>query len=432
MADTATFGAAMKTKFLGPIRDNIHRLRGKVLLFGGDDGQGSANPTDFPGIIRSAEGVDFVGNEFRIPLKASRNQAVGFRSENDTLPAPGASKYTYLQEPMRYAYGLFNITGQLLKASDTNEGAFKQAFKAEMEDLVLTAKIDHNRAAYGNGVGALATATAAVGAATNVIPVDTTIYFRGGEIIDFVTVSTGAYLDAAHAALEVTAINRAGLTITFGNVANLTANLGANTSIAVRASSDSTSTTPNNSFNREIQGLANIVAASGSLHGVSPTTYPFWASFVQNTVGAISDTVLRNAKDSVGFESGLDEVGGLEFVIVTTRGVRRRYSDTLTAQKRFAATERVTLKGGFDVLLFDENPIFVDDQCPIGNVFGLRTSKLFWAQMSDWEWMERDGDVLKWESRRDRYIAVLYKYSQLGTTHRNSHFRLTGVTDDTR
>jgi hypothetical protein len=58
-----------------------------VLLFGDPE----ANPTEFKGIIPRAENIDFVGNEFRIPIKAKRNQAVGFRSENETLPAPGAS-----------------------------------------------------------------------------------------------------------------------------------------------------------------------------------------------------------------------------------------------------------------------------------------------------------------------------------------------------
>ena len=82
MADTATFSGAMKTMFIGPIRDILPQ--GKVLLFGDQ----YANPTDFKGILPSAEGIDMVGNEFRIPMKTRRNQSVGFRSENETLPAP--------------------------------------------------------------------------------------------------------------------------------------------------------------------------------------------------------------------------------------------------------------------------------------------------------------------------------------------------------
>lgn len=427
MADTATFSAAMKTKFIGPIRDILPQ--GKVLLFGDNE----ANPTDFKGILPSAENIDFVGNEFRIPMKARRNQSVGFRSENETLPAPGSSSYTYLTEPLRYAYSLFNITGQLLKASETNEGAFITAFKQEMEDTILASKLDFNRAAYGDGSGKLCNVTAtgagggALTAGSLVVNVDTTINFRGlGEIVDFVN-AAGTVVSPAH---TVTAVDRINLDITI--TPGLAAALTAGTHYPVRSSVDSTVATPNNSQNKEINGLANIVSSTGVLHGLNPATYGFWAAYNAAINGPVSDTVLRNAKDTVGFNAGLDLETGLDFALITTRGVRRRYSDTLTALKRFSNAESVTLHGGFTALMFDENPIFIDDQCPVGNIYGLALNKMFWAQMSDWDWMEEDGKVLKWEPRRDRYIAVLYKYCQLGTTFRTAHFRLTGVTDDVR
>lgn len=421
MADTATFSAAMKTKFIGPIRDNLPK--GKVLLFGDNE----ANPDQFKGILASAEGIDFVGNEFRIPTKAKRNQAVGFRSENEKLPAPGSSSYTYFQEPMRYGYALFNITGQLMKAAESDEGAFRSAFKAEMEDTLLASKLDFNRAAYGDGSGKMATIRVNELAAQTVLDVDTTINFRTGEIIDFVD-AAGTVVNAAH---EVTAVDRTNRTITVDPaIANA---LTANTHFAVRASRDSTIASPNNSQNKEIQGLTSIVSDTGTLHGLNPATYPFHKSHVKNVAGAISDSVLRDAKDAIGFEQGIDLESGLDYALVTTRGIVRRYADTLTSLKRFNDAQSVKLHGGFTAVMFDENPIFRDDGCPVGNVFGLALNKFFWSQMADWDWMEEDGSVLKWDTtRRDRYIAVLYKYCQLGTTHRGAHFRLTGVTDDVR
>lgn len=419
MADTATFSAAMKTKFIGPIRDNLHA--GKVLLFGDPE----ANPGDFRGILPSAENIDFVGNEFRIPLKTSRNQAVGFRSEGETLPAPGASSYTYLTEPMRYAYGLFNITGQLMKASESNEGAFKAAFKQEMEDTVLTSKIDHNIAAFGDGSGNLAAVRTNTSSTETVLPVSTTINFRGSEIVDIVA-SNGTVISPAHTVTGVDRTNRE-LTLSPALAANVTTS-----HFLVRASSDSTIGTPNNSQNKTIQGLASLVTSSGQLHGVNASTNPFWKSYTSAVGGAISDSVLRTAKDTVGFESGIDLESGNDFAIITTRGIRRRYADTLTSVKRFNDAQSVNLHGGFKTVMFDENPIFVDDQCPTGSVYGLSLKDMFWAQLSDWDWMEEDGKVLKWESRKDRYTAVLFKYCQLGTTRRNGHFRLTTVTDDTR
>lgn len=421
MADTATFSAAMKTKFIGPIRD--HLPKGKVLLFGDPE----ANPTDFKGIQKSAEGIDFVGNEFRIPLKSRRNNAVGFRSENETLPSPGSSSYTYLQEPMRYAYALFSITGQLLKAAASNEGAFRSAFKAEMEDTTLASKLDFNRAAYGDGSGKLCAVATNAGAGDADIVVDSTINFRGGEVIDFVT-SAGVVRSPAH---RVTAVDRTAKTITVTPVT--VATLTAGTHYPVRASSDSTVADPNNSQNKEIQGLGSIVASTGTLHGLNPSTYSWWKSYTKAVGGAVSDTVLRDAKDSVGFEAGLDVDGdALDYVLLTTRGIRRRYADTLTSLKRFNDAQSVKLHGGFTAVMFDENPIFVDDQCPVGSVYGLALNRLFWSQLADWDWMDEDGKVLHREDRKDRYSAVLYKYCNFGTTHRGAHFRLTTVTDDAR
>jgi hypothetical protein len=422
MADTASFSAAMRTKFLGPIREQLHA--GRVLLWGDSD----ANPGEWSGIAKRAEGVDFVGNDFRIPIKSKRNQAVGFRSENETLPAPGASGYTYLTEPMRYAYGLFNITGQLLKASETNEGAFKQAFKAEMEDTVLTSKIDHNRAAFADGSGKMATVRTTTGGSVATFDVDTTINFRGGEIVDIVT-AAGTVINSL-GALTVTGVDRTNRQLTVSPLTGVI--ITATTNFLVRASSDSTIAVPNNSQNKEIQGLGSIVSSSGTLHGVNPATYPFWKSYQKAIGGAVSDAVLRDMKDGAMFESGLDQSSDLDFALVTTRGIRRRYADTLTGLKQFTDTNSTTLRGGFKVLLFDENPFFVDDQCPVSTLYGISVKDLFWAQLNDWEWLDQDGNVLKWESRKDRWIAILAKYSQLGTTRRNAHAVLTGLTDDVR
>jgi hypothetical protein len=315
----------------------------------------------------------------------------------------------------------------LLKASESNEGAFRSAFKAEMDDTLLASKLDHNRAAFGDGTGVLTTLSANEAAAQTVISVNSTINFRGGERIDGVTVATGVVIEPARL---VTSVDRVNKTITVTPA--LTTGLTATTDGWVRSSSDSTVAVPNNSFNKEIQGLSSIVTQTGALHGINASSYSWWAAYVKAVGGAVSDSVLRDAKDAVGFEQGVDVDSGLDFALLTTRGIRRRYADTLTALKRFNDAQSVKLHGGYTALFFDENPIFVDGQCPVGSVFGVALNRLFWSQMSDWDWMEEDGKVLKWESRRDRYIAVLYKYCQLGTTHRGAHFRLTGITDDVR
>jgi hypothetical protein len=294
-----------------------------------------------------------------------------------------------------------------------------------MEDVTESAKLDHNHAAWGDATGKFANVSSTASSGASTVAIDSTINFRGGEIIDFTT-SAGVVVSAAH---EVTAVDRVNKRITVAPV--LAANVTAGTHFPVRASISSTTSVPNNSLNREPNGLANIIGDTGVLHGINPTNYPQWKSYVRTGVGGLNETVLRNAKDGVGFESGVD-LGGSDFAWITTRGARSRYADTLIAYRRFTEANGLKLNGGFHALEFDGDPIFTDDQCPVGNVVGLSLKKLMWIEGGDWDWMDRDGEVLKKVPGKDAYEAILYKYGNLGTTQRSAHLRLTGVTDDDR
>lgn len=417
----------MKTKFIGPIRDQLYS--NQILLFGtrsrdeGSDKSGLPNGSrEFRGIQAMADGIDFVGNEFRIPLRTSRNQGVGSRAENATLPAPGNEGFQYITEPLRYHYGLYSITGQLLKASESQEGAFKQALKVETNGTTDALKRKMSIDAYGDGTGTLVYVRANAGPTTT-IPVATTVHFQVGEIVDVYDVSGSSYLAAAR---TVTAIDRPNRTLTISG-ANITVETGDR---LIRASSDSTTGTPNNDDGAVINGLDKIVQPTGSLHGIDGTTVAYWRASRVDAAGAVvGDSLLRQLVDSIGFESGSDD----EICMITTRGIRNRYANTLTSMKRFNDAQSVTLRGGFKALMFDDHkPMVVDDHCPPSNLYALNTDALFWSQNSDWEWMEEDGEVLKWEPRFDRYIAILFKYSNLGTWARNRHGRIINADDDVR
>lgn len=425
MANTSTFSAAMKTRFLGPIRDQLNS--NKVLLFGIRDKQGEGKSSEpqgtvaFRGIEAEADGIDFVGNDFRIPLRTGRNAGVGSRSENAVLPAPGNEAFTYISDPLRYHYGLFNITGQLMKASESNEGAFKRALTVEMEGITDALKRKVNIDAYLDASGVLTVTTAGTSAA-NTLTVASTVHLAVGDVLDIVDTAGPTYKANAR---TITAINRTTKVVTVSGAA-LTCASGDS---LVRASTDSTSGTPNNDLGQTINGLSNIVKGSGTLHGLNPATNAFWVSTEINAGGAVvGDNLLRQLVDAIGFESGDEE----ELVLITTRGIRNRYANTLTAMKRFNDAQSVTLRGGFKALLFDEKPMVVDDHCQPGRIWALNTPQMFWSQMSDWDWLDEDGKTLKWEPRYDRYIGILYKYANMGTYARNRHGSIYGADDDAR
>lgn len=426
MATLTTFDDALKDLFLGPIRNGIRQ--GCVLLWGSEGNKTQdGNVTGFKGIARSAEHIDSSGRAFYMSVKTTRNGSAGYRNEDNTLPSAQSGDYEQATEPLRYQYGRMRVTGPLLQASSTSEGAFAEAMKTEMEDLQIGLKTNTNRAAFGDGVGYLAAIRVDGLLMDTVVAVDTTINFTFGDgvTIDFVATDGTVIVPAR----TITAIDRTNRTIT------VTPALDATVSTArkiVRSSSDSTVAVPNNSQNKEIEGLDALIGTATE-HTINPATSPVWQSYVHAyTSTNISDNVLQDAVDNVGFESGasVDNGGDIDYAIITTRGLRRNYANTLTGQKRFNDTTK--LEGGFDVLMFNGLPIFVDDYCPLGTVYGLSIKDLCWVQGEDWKWMDRDGAVLARETDKDAYSAVLYAYHNLVVTRRNTHFKLTGLTDDVK
>lgn len=426
MATISSFSAAMKTQFLGPIRDQL--TTNKVLLFGMREKDGKATPDPqgsrpFSGIEADATGIDFVGNTFEMPLRSSRNTGVGTRVENATLPLAGRQGYKKITDGLFYHYGVFSVTGPLLKASASQKGAYEKALTQEMEGVTDDLKRMVNINAYLAGDATITTIASGTASATQTVPL--TVHLEIGDVYDIYDVTGVTKRNTTP--LTILSIDRPNLSVLFD--ASVTTTTGDR---LIRASSDSTTGTPNNDLaSGTINGLAKIVSNTGALHGLNPASAGegFWKSQVIAAGGAvIADTLLRQLVDAIGYESGSDE----SFVFITTRGIRSRYAQTLQSQKRFNDAQSVNLHGGFKAILFDEDPMVVDDHCQTGRVYGLRLKEFFWSQMSDWEWLEEDGHILKQTPRKDAWEATLMKYCNLGTYRRQSHGVITGGADEVR
>jgi hypothetical protein len=426
MATIASFSSAMKTQFIGPIRDQL--TTNKVLMFGMREKDGKATPDPqgsrpFSGIEADATGIDFVGNTFEMPLRTARNTGVGTRGENATLPLAGRQGYKKITDGLFYQYGVFSITGPLLKASASQKGAYEKALTQEMEGVTDDLKRMVNINAYLSGDGTITTIASGTASATQTVPL--TVHLEIGDVYDIYDVTGVTKRNTTP--LTILSIDRPNLSVLFD--ASVTTTTGDR---LIRASSDSTTAVPNNDLaSGTINGLAKIVNNTGALHGLNPASAGegFWKSQVIAAGGAvIADTLLRQLVDAIGYESGSDE----SFVFITTRGIRSRYAQTLQSQKRFNDAQSVTLHGGFKAILFDEDPMVVDDHCQTGRVYALRLKEMFWSQMSDWEWLEEDGHILKQTPRKDAWEATLMKYCNLGTYRRQSHGVITGGADEVR
>ncbi len=427
MSDTATHGVELLNDAIGTIR---HYARaGSALLYGSDtapDGNPNthtgADVTNFPGIKKSSEIVDMENETAKVRLLMQYASPGGARKENNRLPNSSDDEFAVAVESMRHLYGPFSITGQLKKALAAKGG--RATLRQLLDRTITGCRSQASRYAHGDGSGTLALIRANEAAAQTVIDVDTTVRIEPGMYIDGITISTGVVIEPAR---KVISVDRANRTITVSPA--LTTGLTATTDGWVLSCSTSTIANPNNDWNQAYRGLESFVAASGTVSGIDPNVYSTWVATVTAVGGGLSESTLRTAKSSVGQATATDLADSADFVWLTTRGVRDRFVQTLSARHRIVNT--IKYEGGMSGIMFDGQPIFADDHMRSGRMYGLHMPSFLWGQMSDWEWMQEDGAILAREGGFDRYTATLFLYCAFMCTRRNANVLLTGITDDT-
>lgn len=421
--DTALADAVLKNYYLPVTREMINQKA--VLLFGYSpdeltQGFGTANASkgetlDYKGISRDADMVQFAGRQWIFTAHTKRNESGTMRDENGTLPAAGQQGYEDFQDKVRRAYKQIQISGFAIAVSERDVGAYLRLLQGETEGAINDLRRDLSRQAYGDQTGALAAVTAD---GVNTVTVDSVQYLRVNMVIDLINSTNDAVLAADR---TITAIV-------------------ASTGVVTYSGADVTATTDHRvveagNWKKEINGLKNMLGPDGSLyntlHGVdgSVAGNEYWRAKVKDALGGVWDEDLgQQLLDEIGAE------GWETSIIITTRGVRRRYVNTLKAMKRWNDTQSQTMHGGFKFVDFNGYPLLTDDQCPKKEAWFLRPEDFLWIWLhgNDFDWMDRDGAVLrKVESPdTDAYKATLFKYCDLGLFRRKSQGRMKNLADD--
>lgn len=378
-----------------------------------DSSKGENHP--FRGIARESEGLEFAGRQWVLPAHTARNEGIGAIAEGGTIPVAGQQGWTDLKDDLAHNIGTIELTRYAIRLSNRNVSVFLKLLEGETKGLVRDLAKDVNRQGYGNQTGALAAVTAD---GANTVTVDSVQYLRVNMRIDLVNSTNDAVLASNR---TISAIN-------------------ATTKVVTYSGADVAATTDHRlvrtgSWKKEINGLGNIISDTGTLHSVDSTAAAnfWWKSVVKDANGAaFSEDTGQQVVDGVG-QSGNGEVE----LIITTRGVRRRYVNTLKSQKRFNDKDAVTLRGGFKAILFNEMPLVFDDDCPKGNMYFLNLDAMMWVYLpgsdepGNWDWVDDDGAILSRKAdRSDAFEGYLAADHDLATTARNQLGLITDLEDD--
>lgn len=376
--------------------------------------------------------VDIEGRRAVLSLHVGRNPSVGARVEGAALPgtnsagatAIGQQDYAEERVPLKYNYGRIQLSGPVIRAMRSDRGSFTRAIESETRGVTNDLKRDVNRQLWGDTSGQIV--AFAVNAAVNTLTLGaatTRVQQRQIEVGMVIDIGSAANSTSVAEFRTVTAVNFAALpgTITINGAAVTTAT----TDFLYRSGLN-----PGGSADGvELTGMRDIVDDAGALFNVNPATDPVWASFVDANGGvnrAVSENLFAMVMHNVQIRSGEDLN-----MWISSDGVHRAYANLLTAQKRFVNT--LDLKGGFKGLDVAAGGTSValtwDRDTPSNRAFGVNTSHLFQYEMSDWDYMDKDGAVLSRRPNVDAYEATLFKYHELTTDKRNAHGLIEDLTE---
>lgn len=366
-----------------------------------------------------ARSSDVEGRRAVLSLHTGRNSGIGPRAEGGTLPTAGSQTYTEERVSLKYNYGRIQINGPVIRAMKSDQGSFVRAVESETKGVVDDLKREVNWQVFSGTTGVIAQCDAST--STDEVELVTTTdsaAMRRLEVGMVIDIGTLADPDSVASGRTIEAVEdvygdsgNQSITISGANVTTTTSHY-----ISLSGSRPDSATGYNG-----LTGLQAIVAASGTLFNVNPSTVASWVSTVDSNSGtnrAFTDNLVEQVIDKVWLASGK-----APNFIVTSPAARRNYAAQLKAQKRF--TDTVDLKGGFSALTVSAGnttlPIAVDRDCPDNSAFVLNLDHLVQHQSSDWEFMDEDGAVLNRVANTDAYEATLFKYHELTTDQRNAH-----------
>ena len=381
MITTNTADAALKSFYLDVLRNQLNT---------------NTNPFYNKNVTTSK---NIIGNKVVRLAPYALNGGFGFSSDSGNLPQAGSNKYTHFETTTKDMYGVIEISDKAMKASRLNTNSFVDLLTQEMKGILEAAKFNYSRALFTDGTGVIATVVEAEG---NQVQVDSVKYLIEGMIIDIIGTSE------TEKAKRIVAINRAEKIIVLDG--NVTVSSGDKITVQ-------------NSYQKEITGLGAIFKSDTTqpLYGVNRSENYWMLPYINENTGAISDLKIQTAIDYLE-----ENAGSKVDYISCSYDVRRNYLSYLELTRR--NIDPMTLEGGFQAISFSGIPLVADRHCPDGTMDLLNSKSFQMHTLSDWDWLDDDGKILKQIAGKPAWTAVLAKYGELMCDHPGGQARLSGIT----
>ena len=357
----------LKDVYLGVIADQINT---------------KTNPL-FARIKKSSRNI--VGKEVRVVAPIGINGGIMAGSETSDLPDGVETPYLSFVAPLKNLYGRFEISDKAVRCATNDANAFVNLLQDGMDSLLKASIFNLSRMIYGDGTGALATATVANSKVT----------------VDYIdALAPGMYVDVYNGSTLVIA------NVLVTNVDKSTKEVTFDKTVAQMGIASTHKLYVHNSKDNEIIGLRGIVGNS-TLYGVTKANYPIMnAKTYSGSSSVFDEDYVQSIIDDL-------EAAGTDVNFINcSYELKRVYQRYLTLYKKNIAF--TTLEDGMKVLTHFGIPMVPTNQVKADEAYFLNTDDFTFYQLGDWKWLEDEGGrILKQHPTKPAYSATLVKYTEL-------------------
>lgn len=366
----------------------------------------------------TANKFDARGGDAEKRVRLTRNDAIAFLDDGDTLPLAGNATFGQYTIDPKFAYAVVEVSG-ISKARTRGAGdkAFLEAFADESEHTMRKFKKLMNQRCWGEQEGYLAK----VGSVSSqIITLDTVGV--AGAVTSFVQNAGVRYLGQLAGDYKVDIIDSDGSTIhvagaTVSAISASTPSVTIATGVDLTSVADgdfvalrSTKSTSDTWVANHFEGIFPAIddgSARTSYHGLSRTTYPLLKSVVLKNDTAqreISEALMEDLFQSVELSANIDVSETPGYELRCSQGIYAAFKAQQLALKRYMTTD---LKAGGKGLEFNGIGLVRDPDAPYEAMYLLNWDKFMCAETDPLHWLDDDGSVVRANGRKDSWEAWL-------------------------
>lgn len=357
------------------------------------------------------------------PVIMEGNENGGAINENEGFQQPGSLVPVQPTITARRVVWPFQITGSVIRQSETDATAFVRGLDAQQKDNLSRMYADLNRQSWGTGTGQISLANGA-GSATYTLVVDNPYPFRQGMLIDaFVTLGGAKQINGAKIAnIDITTST---LTLVTSGYPGTTAGpytWSDNAIICKHNVCDGVTSVADAKELTGWQAICDTTTYSTSFENIPVSTYGQWQGNVISAAGApVSQDLLQRTFNRCAIVGGSTPTK-----LVSNYGQARNFLNSELVKTRYEGGE---VDAGNVVLKWGTMEWMIDWTYPIGELGMMNEDGIQKFQTSDVKLSDLPGQTLYQVVGKDA-IAGYYIYEgNLGAWKRNNQARLIDLSE---